>query len=98
MSVAQILLYRLSVELLDVKTMFQKMFRKPAEIRQRFEQDSTLAESLKQRVDAIDFQPSRGFLKDQWQQKRSPDMPFDEAIHMPGNAFVRQLTEQGSLR
>jgi hypothetical protein len=80
--------------------MFPKLFRKPPEpIRPRFEQDSTLAESLVQRLNAIDFQPSRGFLKDQWQQKRSPDMPFDEAIHMqPSNAFARRVIEQSSLR
>lgn len=78
--------------------MFQKLFRKPAEIRPRFEQDSTLAQSLIQRVNAIDFQPSRGFLKDQWQQKRSPDMPFDEAIHMPNASFAQRLAEHSALR
>ena len=58
-----------------------KLFRnKPSEIRPRFQQDSTLAEELARRVSAIEFQPSRGFLKDQWQQKRSPGAELDAAV------------------
>jgi hypothetical protein len=55
--------------------MLQKLFRKPAEVHPRFQQDSTLAEQLARRVSAIEFRPSRGFLKDQWQEKRAPSPP-----------------------
>jgi hypothetical protein len=48
-----------------------KLFRKSSESRPRFEQDSSLAEALARRVSGIDFQPSKGFLKDQHQPKRS---------------------------
>lgn len=53
--------------------MLSKLFRKPAssDVRPRFEQDSYLAEALARRVDAIQFQPSKGFLKDRQVQKRS---------------------------
>jgi hypothetical protein len=53
--------------------MFSKLFRKPAssDSRPRFEQESYLAEALARRVDAIQFQPSKGFLKDRQVQKRS---------------------------
>ena len=50
--------------------MLFKLFRKPSDTRPRFEQDSAVAEALQRRVDAIDFQPSKGFLKDQQQPKR----------------------------
>jgi hypothetical protein len=53
--------------------MMFKLFRKPspAEARSRFEQDPSLAEALARRVSEIDFQPSKGFLKDRPQPKRS---------------------------
>jgi hypothetical protein len=52
-----------------------KLFRKSSSSRQRFEQDSSLAEALARRVGAIEFQPSKGFLKDQQQPKRSSSHP-----------------------
>jgi hypothetical protein len=49
-----------------------KLFRKPPpEPRPRFEQDASLSEALAERVRAIEFQPSKGFLKDQQQPKRA---------------------------
>jgi hypothetical protein len=51
--------------------MLFKLFRKQSDVRPRLEQDSTLAEELARRVSSIEFQPSKGFLKDQWQPKRS---------------------------
>jgi hypothetical protein len=48
-----------------------KLFRKSSSSRPRFEQDSGLAEALARRVGGIEFQPSKGFLKDQQQPKRS---------------------------
>jgi hypothetical protein len=48
-----------------------KLFRKPPGLRPRFEQDTSLAEELARRVNSIEFQPSKGFLKDQRQPKRS---------------------------
>jgi uncharacterized iron-regulated protein len=51
--------------------MLFKLFRKPSDSRPRFEQDASTAEALQRRVDAIQFQPSKGFLKDQRQPKRS---------------------------
>lgn len=51
--------------------MLFKLFRKSPEARPRFEQDASLAEALERRVNAIDFQPSKGFLKDRQQPKRS---------------------------
>lgn len=50
--------------------MLFKKFRKRADSRPRFEQDATMVEALQRRVDAIAFQPSKGFLKDQQQPKR----------------------------
>jgi hypothetical protein len=72
--------------------MLQKLFRKPTEIRPSFRQDATLAEELVRRVNAIDFQPSRGFLKDQWQQKRSAAAELDAevAVHR-GDDFRRRI-------
>jgi hypothetical protein len=51
--------------------MLLKLFRKPIESRPRFEQDSSLTEALERRVSAIEFQPTKGFLKDRKQPKRS---------------------------
>jgi hypothetical protein len=51
--------------------MLFKLFRKSTDVRPRLEQDSSLAEKLARRVNSIEFQPSKGFLKDQWQLKRS---------------------------
>ena len=48
-----------------------KLFRKSPASRPRFEQDSALAEALARRVGGIEFQPSKGFLKDQQQPKRA---------------------------
>lgn len=55
--------------------MLFKLFRKPNETRPRFEQDPETAEALQRRVEAIQFQPSKGFLKDQRQPKRSARRP-----------------------
>jgi hypothetical protein len=52
--------------------MFFKIFRKSSDNQQpRLEQDSALADELARRVSAIQFKPSKGFLKDQQQPKRS---------------------------
>jgi hypothetical protein len=51
--------------------MIFKLFRKPADVRPRVEQDSMLSDDLARRVSAIEFRPSKGFLKDQQQPKRS---------------------------
>jgi hypothetical protein len=51
--------------------MLFKLFRKPADTRPRFEQDSSLTEELARRVSEIEFQPSKGFLKDRQVEKRS---------------------------
>jgi len=60
--------YRLNVQ----QPMFLfKLFRKSSEVRPRFKPESALAEELARRVSAIEFRPSRGFLKDQRQPKRS---------------------------
>lgn len=48
-----------------------KLFKKAPESRPRLEQDPILAEDLARRVNAIQFRPSKGFLKDQQQPKRS---------------------------
>jgi hypothetical protein len=55
--------------------MLFKLFRKSTDTRPRFEQDPSLAEALAQRVSAIDFQPSKGFLKDRLQPKRQVAPP-----------------------
>ena len=55
--------------------MMFKLFRKQADSPPRFEQDAAVAEALQRRVNAIEFQPSRGFLKDQRQPKRSLTRP-----------------------
>ena len=55
----------------NATNMFSKLFRKTPEMRPRLEQDPVLAEDLARRVSAIEFRPSKGFLKDQRQQKRS---------------------------
>lgn len=55
--------------------MLFKLFRKQSESRPRFEQDASVVEALQRRVDAIQFQPSKGFLKDQRQPKRSARRP-----------------------
>lgn len=51
--------------------LFKLLFRKPADVRPRVDQDSMLADDLARRVSAIEFRPSKGFLKDQQQPKRS---------------------------
>jgi hypothetical protein len=56
--------------------MLFKMFRKSTESHPpRFEQDSSLTEALERRLSAIEFQPTKGFLKDQQQPKRSAPPP-----------------------
>lgn len=52
-----------------------KLFRKQTETRPRFEQDASVVEALQRRVEAIEFQPSKGFLKDQRQPKRGSRRP-----------------------
>jgi hypothetical protein len=59
--------------------MLLKLFRKPSDVRPRVERDSSLAEELARRVNSIEFQPSRGFLKDQRQPKRSTSPQRDPA-------------------
>jgi hypothetical protein len=51
--------------------MLLKLFRKTPDDRPRFEQDSSLADALARRVNAIEFQPSKGFLKDRPVLKRT---------------------------
>jgi hypothetical protein len=68
-----------------------KLFRKPSAVRPRIEQDSALAEELARRVNAIEFQPSRGFLKDQRQPKRSTSQQLD-----PGDAKANNARLVGS--
>jgi hypothetical protein len=55
--------------------MFSKLFRKQSDSRPRFEQDTSMAEALQRRVNAIEFQPSKGFLKDRKQPKRAALSP-----------------------
>jgi hypothetical protein len=56
--------------------MLLKLFRKtPADVRSRFEQDSSLTEELARRVSAIEFRPSKGFLKDRPQARRPAPAP-----------------------
>jgi hypothetical protein len=56
--------------------MLFKLFRKQSDSRPRFEQDASIAEALQRRVDSIQFQPSKGFLKDQRQPKRGSRRPL----------------------
>lgn len=53
-----------------------KLFRKQPDARPRFEQDTSMSEALQRRVNAIQFQPSKGFLKDHRQPKRSASRPI----------------------
>jgi hypothetical protein len=56
--------------------MLSKIFRKSSsDLRSRIEQDSSLADDLARRVSAIEFRPSKGFLKDQCQAKRAAPAP-----------------------
>jgi hypothetical protein len=55
--------------------MLLKLFRKSSDSRPRFEQDSSLTDALARRVNAIEFQPKKGFLKDQQQPKRPAPRP-----------------------
>jgi hypothetical protein len=56
--------------------MLTKLFRKSSsDFRPRVEQDSSLADDLARRVSAIEFRPSKGFLKDRWQPKRPVSSP-----------------------
>ena len=55
--------------------MFFWKFRKQPESPPRFEQDASVVEALQRRIDAIQFEPSKGFLKDQRQPKRSARSP-----------------------
>jgi hypothetical protein len=52
-----------------------KLFRKQPDSRPRFEQDASISDAIQRRVSAIDFRPSRGFLKDQRQPKRRVTLP-----------------------
>ena len=54
--------------------MFFMKFRKQCDL-PRFEQDASVVEALQRRIDAIQFEPSKGFLKDQMQPKRSERAP-----------------------
>ncbi len=64
--------------------MIFKLFRKQADSRPRFAPDTSLAEALQRRVNAIEFQPSRGFLKDQRQPKRTGTRPAWVADELRG--------------
>lgn len=55
--------------------MLFRKFRKQSDPAPRFEQDASVAEELQRRIDAIQFEPSKGFLKDQRQPKRSVRPP-----------------------
>ena len=68
---ARIFHARRLVNVFRLRPMLFKLFRKPSESPPRFEQDASMAEALQRRVDAIQFQPSKGFLKDQQQPKRA---------------------------
>ena len=54
--------------------MFFRMFRTQYDLA-RFEQDASVVQALQRRIDAIQFEPSKGFLKDQRQSKRSERAP-----------------------
>ena len=54
--------------------MFFRKFRKQSDP-PRFEQDASVVEALQRRIDAIEFEPSKGFLKDQRQPRRSESAP-----------------------
>ncbi|HEY6640848.1 hypothetical protein [Povalibacter sp.] len=56
--------------------MFFKLFSKSPVPRPRVEESSVLADDLARRVSAIEFKPSKGFLKDRPQPKRSPIRTF----------------------
>jgi hypothetical protein len=55
--------------------MFFRKFRKQSDPPPRFEQDASVVEALQRRIDAIQFEPSKGFLKDQRQPRRSVRPP-----------------------
>jgi hypothetical protein len=50
--------------------MLFKLFRKSLATRPRIEPDTALAEELERRMNAIEFRPSKGFLKDRQLPKR----------------------------
>ncbi len=74
--------------------MLSKFFCKPSPIRLQLQQDSSLTEALVRRVNAIDFQPSRGFLKDQWQQKRSVTLQLEPLSPPRSGNFARHVSTQ----
>ena len=77
--------------------MLMKLFRKPTLVSPPLQHDSTLAEALARRVNAIDFQPSRGFLKDQWQQKRTAaSLQLESPDSRRSHAFSQRLSAQTS--
>jgi hypothetical protein len=59
----------------STQPMFSRLFRKHSETPPRFEQDASVVEALQRRVEAIEFQPSKGFLKDRKQAKRAAPRP-----------------------
>jgi hypothetical protein len=54
-----------------IPSMFSKLFRKSLTTRPQVGPDASLAQELERRVNAIQFRPSKGFLKDQQQPKRT---------------------------
>ncbi len=60
---------------LSMTAMFSKFFRRSFEPRPRVELDSSLADALNRRVNAIEFQPTKGFLKDRPQPRRRAAPP-----------------------
>lgn len=52
--------------------MHSKLFGRQADSHLRLEQGASISEALQHRVNAIQFQPSRGFLKDQDGQNAPP--------------------------
>lgn len=63
------------IDLSKILPMVFKLFRKQPDSRPRFEQESSMSEALQRRVNAIEFRPSKGFLKDQKQPKRAARRP-----------------------
>jgi hypothetical protein len=78
--------------------MILKLFRKtPLDVRPRIELDSSLAEELARRVSAIEFQPSKGFLKDRRQTKRPAPSPAWTQNSSP-RAAIALVEKQGHSR
>lgn len=73
--------------------MLFKLFRKQVDSPLRFEQDASMSEALERRVNAIEFQPSRGFLKDQRQPKRRATLHAEARKDKGGSTSARPNAE-----